>query len=116
MVRVRKVGPEARSRVIPGGAARRAYHLRTPIREAITALRGDDMIELEPDERETLRHVKLVARRAAREASQEVEYGETEQGTLLVWLGQRQRRRRPRRGADQEQPPDLQAPQEELPP
>jgi hypothetical protein len=34
------------------------------------------------------RHVKLVARRAAREAGRDIHSGEIEQDTLLVWLAE----------------------------
>jgi hypothetical protein len=116
MVRVSTAGPEARSRVIPRTAATRAYQLRAPVREAIARLRGEEHLELSPESGETLRQLKVVARRAAREAGREIQYGETREDTLLVWLAEPARRRRRRRAADQGQETDLRAPQEELPP
>jgi hypothetical protein len=114
MVRVSAVGPEARSRVIPRGAAGQAYQLRAPIREAITKLRGEEAVELTPDADETLRQVKVIARRAAKDVGREIQYGETEENTLLVWLAEPTRRRRRRRGAEQAEEADVLAAQEEM--
>jgi hypothetical protein len=94
----------------------KAYQLRAPIREAIAALKGEEPIELVPEPGETMRHVKVVARRSAKEAGREIEYGETREDTLLVWLAEPTRRRRRRRSADQGQEAASPTPQEELPP
>ena len=115
-MRVKSVGPDARLRLIPRTGASEAYRLRAPIREAIAALRGDDTIELEREARETLRQVKVVVRRAAKEVGREIQYGETKEDTLLVWLAEATRRRRRRRTDQQEQGTDLEVPLEELPP
>lgn len=66
-----------------------------PYREAVDRLAGPGVIELTPDEGETLRKLKLLVSRAAREAGKAVVYGETPEGTLLVWL--KASRRQPRR-------------------
>lgn len=95
-MRVKTVGPEARLRLIPRTGVSEAYRLRAPIREAIAALKGEDTIELEREKHETLRQVKVVARRAAKEVGLEIQYGETEEDTLLVWLAQPRRRRQGR--------------------
>ena len=114
MVKISEASPDARSRLVRKGPGTEAYQLRAPIREAITKLRGEDAIELTPDADETLRQVKLVARRAARDVGREIQYGETEENTLLVWLAEPTRRRRRRRGAEQEQAADVLAAQEEM--
>ena len=103
MVRISEAGPEARGRVIPGGPGSRAYQLRAAIREAIAQLQGEQMLELEADSGETLRRLKVMTRRAAKEVGKDVQYGETEQDTLLVWLAAPTRRRRRRHTGQQEQ-------------
>jgi hypothetical protein len=76
----------------------RGYAERAAYREAIGNLTDDRMLELEPDEGETMRGLKLTVTRAAKEVNRDVRYGESEQGTLLVWLQDRPRRTRgPRR-------------------
>ena len=97
MVRISEAAADARARLMPKGPGARAYQLRAPIREAIAALRGEEAIELTPEPGETLRQVKVVVRRAAKEAGQEIQYGETRDDTLLVWLAEPTRRRRRRR-------------------
>jgi hypothetical protein len=116
MVRITEAAPESRGRVIPGGPGSRAYQLRAPIREAIATLEGEQMLEVEADLGETLRRLKVMTRRAAREVGKDVQYGETEQGTLLVWLAAPTRRRRRRRTGEQAQGTGSPTPQEELPP
>jgi hypothetical protein len=94
MARMKTVGPEAKQRLINVG---KGYVEREPYREAISKLEGDQNIEVEPEQGETLRKLKLMVRRAAREIGQEIDYGVTVQDTLLVWIAQpKQRRRRGR--------------------
>jgi hypothetical protein len=99
MVTIRQAAADARARLLPEGPGARAYQLRALIREAIAALRDEEAIELAPEPGETLRQVKVVVRRAAKEAGREIQYGETREDTLLVWLaeptGRRRRRRTP---------------------
>src|SRR4051794_34460019 len=74
---------EARNRLKghpPGGAA------RAPFREAIANLSETRMLELEPDAGETMRGLKVNIARAAKEVNRPVSYGESDSGTLLVWL------------------------------
>jgi hypothetical protein len=74
-----------------------AADARTPFREAIAGLQGDDVLEVRPEDRETMRGLKLNVTRAARETNVDVTYGETTDGALLVWRraeGSRRRRRR----------------------
>ena len=86
---------EARNRLrdrTPGYAA------RAPYREAIANLADNRMLELEPDEGETMRKLKLLVSRAAQEINRQVGYGESDSGTLLVWLQDKLRTARgPRR-------------------
>ena len=70
---------------------------RAPFREAIANLTAEWMIELEPDEGETLRKLKSTVTRAAKEVNRAVGYGESESGTLLVWLEARPRPTRRRK-------------------
>ncbi|HEX3244273.1 MAG TPA: hypothetical protein VHX16_02605 [Chloroflexota bacterium] len=94
MARMKTVGPEAKQRLRNVG---KGYVERQPYREAISKLVGDQNIEVEPESGETLRKLKLMVRRAARENGQEIDYGVTVQDTLLVWIAQpKQRRRRGR--------------------
>jgi hypothetical protein len=115
MPRVTTVGPEARARLIGQG---RGYDERAPYREAIASLSDDQLIELEPDPNETLRQVRARTRRAAKEVGRHIAVGETTGGTLLVWLAEPARRRRPRPSAREQQREGAASPtpQEELPP
>jgi hypothetical protein len=72
---------------------------RAPLREAIANLTAERMIELEPDEGETLRRLKVTVTRAAKEVNRAVRYGESESGTLLVWLEAKPKRTRRRKRA-----------------
>ena len=74
-------GLEARSRLRTKGSDDRA-----PYREAIANLAGDQVLELIPEDGESLRKLKTLTSRAANEVGQGVKYGETEDGSLLVWL------------------------------
>ncbi len=91
-----QAGPEARARLARRSPADRE---RGPVREAIRDLRGDRTIELIPDAGESLRGLKTLASRAATDAGRAIKYGETQEGSLLVWLaddeadGRRRRRR-----------------------
>ncbi len=95
MVEVRRAGPEARARLAKQG---RGYSEREPYRRAILGLAGDATIELIPDEDESLQKLKLLTTRAAREVGTAVKYGETYDGSLLLWRAEadtpRQRRTR----------------------
>lgn len=93
MARMKTVGPEAKSRLRNVG---KGFLDREPYREAIRGLVGDQNIEVEPESGETLRKLKLMVRRAAREVDQEIDYGVTQQDTLLVWIAKPKQRRRGR--------------------
>ncbi len=116
MPTISKVGPEARARLV--SAAKGPDRLQ-PDTEAIRGLAGGQMIEVEPEDGETLRQVKFRLTRASKQAGVEIRSGETTGGTVLVWLAdsaQPVRRRRRRRGVDDGQGQDLLAPQKEMPP
>jgi hypothetical protein len=55
------------------------------------------MLELEPDAGESLRKLRLNVKRAAKEVGREIEHGESETGTLLVWLASPTKVRTPRK-------------------
>jgi len=80
---------------------------RAPYREVIANLSGDRALEPTPGEGETLRQLKMTITRAASDVGRVIKYGETEEGTLLVWLadqGAAGKRRTQRRNVD---PADL---------
>jgi hypothetical protein len=74
------------------------FDARAPFRAAIANMTDARMIELEPEGGESMRSLKLNVTRAAKEVHRDVRHGESEQGTLLVWLQDKPRRTRgPRR-------------------
>ena len=83
MAIIHQRGPEARARLT---IINRGYLDRAPYREALAGLAADQNLELEPDADETLRQLKSLMRRAANEIGRSIQYGETEQGSLLVWI------------------------------
>lgn len=90
MVVIRTVELSARARLRQARPDSRA-----PYREAIARLAGNRVLELTPDEGESLRKLKLMVSRSAGEVGREIAYGETIEGTLLVWPASI--KRRPRR-------------------
>ena len=95
MPEIRHAGPEARSRLAKRSPADAELE---PIRQAIRGLGRDQTLELVPDEGESMWKLKTLATRAANETGRAIRYGETHDGSLLVWLAEE--RRRPRRQAD----------------
>ena len=85
---------QAMRRLRRGG---RGTDARAPYREAIANLTVEWMIELEPDEGESMRKVKQAVTLAAKEVNRAVGYGESESGTLLVWLEAKPKRTRRRK-------------------
>jgi len=97
MPSIRNVELDARNRLAKRAPA---YDARAPYREAIANLMDARLIEIVPDEGETLRRLKLLVSRAAKEVCRDTKYGETDKGSLVVWLdspmtGTRKRRGRP---------------------
>lgn len=97
----REAPPEAKQRLLStskGSQQRQIY------RENLARLNEGKMLEIQPEGEETLRKLKVNVRRAANELSIPVAYGETSEGTLLVWSEPQQerggRRGRPRRSGD----------------
>jgi hypothetical protein len=93
MPTIRTVGPDAKGRL---ARKSKGDEELVPYREAIANLEGDAMLEVERDG-ETMRAIKLRVSRASKQVGKGVRYGETQDGTLLVWLAETPRRRRRRR-------------------
>ena len=70
---------------------------RDQYRRAIAQLGPQGMIEVEPEDGETLRKVKLNLSRAAKDIGLTIKYGETHDNTVLVWLADSTTKRRGRR-------------------
>jgi hypothetical protein len=94
MTTIRTVDVSARDRI-------RSHHsdTRAPYREAIAALANDRALELTPADGESLRKLKVNVSRAAKEVGREIKYGETDEGTLVVWPASIRRRTRRVRSA-----------------
>ncbi|MCC6176605.1 MAG: hypothetical protein IT305_14955 [Chloroflexi bacterium] len=77
----------------------KGYQERESLRQAVANLPTDRLLELEPDEGESLRKIKLNLARAAKEVGRPIGYGETRENTVLAWLsdGEAPKRRRGRR-------------------
>ena len=98
----REAGPEAKNRLLQTS---KGFQQRQIYRENLAKLSGpSDLWEVTPEGDETLRKLKVNIRRAANELNMNVRYGETTDGTLLVWAEspreRMSRRGRPRKGAE----------------
>ncbi len=82
MPRISEVGRAARARLKSTGRP----NPRAPYIEALATLEGDQTLEITPDEGETLRQIRGSLTRAAKEVGKGIRSGETQEGTLLVWL------------------------------
>jgi hypothetical protein len=95
------VGPEARDRLI---SISKGYQQRQVYRDMLGRLDDGKDIEVQPEAGETIRKIKVNVRRAANDVGVNVAYGETREGTLLVWKEaareRRGRRGRPRRSQE----------------
>ena len=92
-----EASPDARLRVVQRG---KGYQQREVYREHLSQLSDNRLWEIRPEGDETLRQLKVNVRRAANELDLNVRYGETQDGTLLVWAEdapQKRRRGRPRK-------------------
>lgn len=93
-----EVGPDAKQRLM---RTSKGYQQRQAYRDHLSKLSDTRLVEVEPQDGESLRKLKVNVRRAANEMKVNVEYGESENGTLVVWAeparepGRRGRRRRP---------------------
>jgi hypothetical protein len=96
-----EVGPEARQRLI---STSKGFQQRQVYRDMLSQLGDGREVEVEPEAGETIRKIKVNVRRAANEVGANVAYGETQEGTLLVWKEapreRRGRRGRPRKTAE----------------
>lgn len=81
MARLAFVGLDARSRL---------HEKTTPwkdeYRSALMQLNESQMLEVSPDEGESMRTLKMRVSSTSREMGREMKYGETEDGKLLVWV------------------------------
>jgi len=87
-------GPEARQRLI---STSKGFQQRQVYRDMLGRLEDGKDIEVQPEAGETIRKIKVNVRRSANEVGVDVAYGETQDGTLLVWKAA-PRQRRGRRG------------------
>jgi hypothetical protein len=78
----REATPEARQRLVKQS---KGYQQRAVYRENLAGLSGGTNLEIQPEGDESLRKLKVNVRRAANELNLSVGYGETTDGTLLVW-------------------------------
>jgi hypothetical protein len=93
MARIRTADQSARTRLRPRPGA---VDGRAPFREAIASLQSDQALEIQAEGSETMRGLKVNVSRAAKEVGVDVAYGETEEGSLLVWRRPESARRRRR--------------------
>ena len=92
-----QAGPEARERL---ARVSKGFQLRQVYRDHLSQLTdGNKLWEIRPEEGENLRRLKVNVRRAANELNLDARYGETNEGTLLVWReeGRARKRGRPRK-------------------
>ena len=90
----REAGPEARQRLLQTS---KGFQQRQIYRDNLSMLGEGRIWEVQPEGDETLRKLKVNIRRAANELNMNVRYGETTEGTLLVW-SETPRERSGRRG------------------
>jgi hypothetical protein len=84
MVRISTPGAEAKARLLKQGPA---AAWREPYIEAIQSLSGDEILEVEPEDDETLRQIRMRLSWTARQLGKDIQVGETLDRTLLVWRG-----------------------------
>ena len=99
MPTIRTVDTEARARLTRKAGTKDEL---APYRDALANLEGDSLLEMTPDQGETMRAIKLRITRASKQLAKDVQYGETTDGTLLVWTHEPTRRRRRRRVTGEE--------------
>ena len=93
--------PDAKDRLAKQS---KGYRDRQVYRDYLSQLTSDGMLwGIEPEEDESLRKLKVNVRRAPNELNINVGYGETVEGTLLVWAetpSEKRGRRRPRKSPE----------------
>jgi hypothetical protein len=85
MVKVRQADEGAKARLVSG---LRGPTWKQPYLDAINGLESDQVLEFQPDEGETLRQVRVRIARTAKDLSRTLRVGETQEGTLLVWVAE----------------------------
>lgn len=85
MARIREVDVSAKQRV---KQRTKGYQEREPFREAVANLTPDKAIEVEPENGESLRKLKLNLARAAKEVGRSISYGETTDKIIVAWLAE----------------------------
>lgn len=75
------------------GKTASGFNYRQPFREALENLRPGVTLELSPNDGENIRKLKTNITWAAHEVNVKVSYGETTDGTLLVWLKEERKRK-----------------------
>jgi hypothetical protein len=79
----REAEADARERLVQKG---KGYQARQVYRDMLAQVGGGRTIEVRPEDGETIRKLKVNIRRAANELKLEnIHYGETRDGMLLVW-------------------------------
>jgi hypothetical protein len=78
----KEVDSEARGRL---ARTSKGYQERQVYREHLNQLGDDRLWEIQPDQDNSLRRIKVNVRRAGNELDLPLGYGETTEGTLLVW-------------------------------
>ena len=93
--------PDAKLRLVKQS---RGFEQRAVYRDHLAQLSDGMSWEIQPEEDETIRKLKVNVRRAANELSLPIRYGETPEGTLLVWKEapseKQMSRRRPRKSSE----------------
>jgi hypothetical protein len=95
MAQIRRLDSSAKERLKQRS---KGYQEREPYRQAVMSLAGSGTIEIEPEEGETLRKIKLNLARAAKETRRSIDYGDTQENTVLAWLKDGEGAPRKRRG------------------
>ena len=78
----REAGPEAKQRLLKTS---KGFQQRQIYRDYLVKLADGKTFEVRPEADETIRKLKVNIRRAANELEISVQYGETNDGALLVW-------------------------------
>jgi hypothetical protein len=93
-----EVTPDAMRRLVNTS---KGFQQRQVYRDNLLKLSDGKPLDVRPEGDETIRKIKVNLRRAANELGISVQYGETKEGTLLVWSAPRKdpsgRRGRPRK-------------------
>ena len=93
--------PDAKLRLLNQS---KGFQLRAVYRDHLAQLSEGMSWEIEPEADESVRKLKVNVRRAANELEVPIRYGETSEGTLLVWKEapseKKVSRRRPRKSAE----------------